>query len=315
MKKLLILLIAALLLSSCDLFSSRATVSDSEMETRVAKVLTEYATATPEPPAAVTPTMPLPTLAFTDTLPPVTETPQPQTTEPPLETTEPAMPSATPTEGPTPTATNTSAPTPTTVPGDPRADLGAPDWLDTMEKDTNWPTGTDAGGFTSIAFKDGFMELTGLQVLSGWRLATTGSLGNAYIEMTVNSGACKGEDRFGIIFRVPVLNEANRGYLFGINCAGKFSLASWDATEGADGTWLNLILWKQSDAILAGANQVNRLGVKATGSRLKLYINGMLVGEVIDTKFTTGYFGIFVGARQTTNYTIKVDEMAYWLNP
>jgi hypothetical protein len=53
----------------------------------------------------------------------------------------------------------------------------------------------------------------------------------------------------------------------------------------------------------------------AVGDKLVLYANGVLLKEVKDGTFTEGSFGIFVGARETTNFTISVDEISYWKNP
>ncbi len=53
----------------------------------------------------------------------------------------------------------------------------------------------------------------------------------------------------------------------------------------------------------------------AIGDRLIVYVNGELVGEARDNTFGKGYFGVFVGARDTEKFTIKVDQVRYWENP
>jgi len=58
------------------------------------------------------------------------------------------------------------------------------------------------------------------------------------------------------------------------------------------------------------------MGLLADGDRLTLYANGVRLAEIEDDTFDEeGNFGIFVGARQSDDFTIRVDEIAYWENP
>ena len=71
-----------------------------------------------------------------------------------------------------------------------------------------------------------------------------------------------------------------------------------------------------SASIEAGSAQTNRVGLLATGNQLILYVNGVRLTELEDSRFAEeGSFGIFVGARQTSNFAIHVNEIAYWENP
>lgn len=329
----LCVLILAMILSACSMLPTATpapAVSDDEMATRVAKILTEM----------VTPTNVLPS----EELPPLpTETPQaePQVTEAPTQVMQDTavptegipseVPTETPTTGPTatvgiPTATATLTPIPATPtagltlvpsftppPDDPRNDLGDADWTDTMENGANWPTGPDT--YTSIDFKDNKLYLTGRTSTDGWRLASAPKLNNFYLEMKVSTGTCSADDRYGFIFRVPVLHTPNQGYLFGITCDGKYSLREWDATIGDKGQMTNHVYWTSNSAIQTGSNKTNTIGLMAVGDRLILYINGVLITEVKDATFTEGYFGLFVGARQTEDFTIAVDEVNIWKDP
>jgi hypothetical protein len=237
----------------------------------------------------------------------------PPTPAPTQVATQPAPTATRPTVTPAqPTATATPAtPTATFVAGDPRAKLGNPSWTDKMNSGENWPTGADPTGNTSIAFQNGFMELTSLKPVDGWRL-TVDKLTNAYLELTINSGACLPKDRYGVVVRVPSTADANRGYLLGFTCDGQYAMRKWDGTTK---TMSNLLPWKASPAILAGANKTNRMGIMLQGSKLSLYANGTLVGEILDGTWTSGYFGIFAGAHESSQYTLKVDEANYWKLP
>ncbi len=312
MKKMIAAIFALFLLAGCGgVFQPMPTPDEDTIATQVAAILTTMPTATEE--AGLQPTQPLPTIPPTETLPLPTDTAEP-TPLPPTPTepvTEPTpLPTETPLPSPTPQPTATIAFTPS--PNDPVARLGPATWTDNMDRDNNWPTGGDP--FTEISFSDGVMFLTGLTTTDGWRL-TWPELTNFYLEMTFQTGNCGANDRYGMIVRVPESRNPNRGYLVGLTCDGKVSLRRWDATVGARGEMVNLIPWTAKSAVKSGANQTNRLGLMAIGDRLIIYVNGELAGEVRDDTFTKGYFGVFVGARDTEKFTIKVDQVRYWENP
>lgn len=130
------------------------------------------------------------------------------------------------------------------------------------------------------------------------------------MEMTVKTGDCKTTDRYGLILRVPDLTQANQGYLYGFTCDGRYALRKWDGK-----TMTSLIAWTSSSAILSGPNQTNRLGIMAVGNRFILYANGTLLKEANDSSYTEGGFGVFIGANQTENFTVTIDQIAYWENP
>jgi len=311
MKRILPLIFVVVLLTGCNLPASETpTPAEDMMSTQVAQILTSMPTASAQP-AIQSPTPPLPTVKPTDVLAPVSTA----TGEPTAAPTE-EQPTQAPTKASTatqnPTTTTAPANTPTPLPNDPAARLGNPDWVDDMNNDDNWPVGPDK--FTAIEFKDGSMHLTGLTTTDGWRL-TWPKLDDFYLEMTFQVGDCKASDRYGMILRVPDGTNPDRGYLFGFSCDGQYSLRRWNASIGAKGEMFNLVSWTTSPAIRAGANQTNKMGIMAIGDRLLMYANGQLLGEVKDGIFDEGFFGVFVGARETEGFTIRVDQVRYWENP
>ncbi len=319
MKKFLPFLMVAVLLAGCVLPSSRPpenpstqpTLSDVEMQTQLAMVLTAMPTQTSAPQTQPTET---PGLVI------VTATHSP---DQPTNTTAPAQPTATSTpEPPQPTATNppptaTTGPAFTPAPGDPRSHLGRPSSTDGMDDALAWvwPAGPD--DFSALIFNDGWMILTGLTDKLAWRLANPegAAFGDLYLEATFKPTDCSAGDQYGMIVRVPVLADADRGYLFGFTCDGRYSLRKWDGLDGAKGKLTRLKDWTASDAILKGTNQVNRMGLMMVGTRLLMYANGQLLGEVSDGTWTSGYFGLYVGSSATDDFAVMVDEMSYWKNP
>ena len=306
MKKAAFFLLIAVMLVGCTP-SAQATLTDADMATRVAEILVSMPAPT-KPATAV--------LSATLRVVEVTQ----EATDAPKATAVLAKPSATPgvptlTQLPsaTPTITQTPLPTQTANPQDPRSRLGTPAWRDTMDNGNNWPTGSN--DFTAIAFKDGLMKFTGLKDTSGWRLATGNELGDFYIEMTFRTETCSGTDNYGLIFRVPVAKEADRGYLFGFSCDGKYYLKVWDGKVAPKGKMTTLVSSVANAAIVKGSNQTNRMGIMAVGNRLRLYANGSFLVEYKDSTYPAGHFGVFVNPDNTEKLTIDVDEIAVWNNP
>lgn len=319
MKKIIpVLIILGLLLGACSLLpqgTGSQDLSDEEMATRVAELLSTMTTPTeeivfPPTPTAGLPTVNLPTVQPTEstpvvvtTVPAVIATITPSETTPEAETTQSAEPTA------------TAEPTGTAIPGDPINSLGAPSGTDSMDSYQKWAWPTDSDSFLKVEFKDGFLQMTGLSTLAGWRLPLIAQQTNTYIELTANSGACEGKDSYGIIFRVPVFKEPDQGYLYEATCDGYVRLWKWDGKVKPNGLAQSLIGWKQSPDLKTGANQSNRLGVMVVGKNIKVYVNGVLQGEATDSAFAAGFFGVFVRSVSTNDYTVKFDEMKFWENP
>ena len=318
MKKLIpLLIVLSLVLTACGNFPLKGNdepVTDAEMATRVAELLATMTTPTTEIVFPPTPTATMVTEEPTE--PPVQPTAVVPTTEPAVTTETSETPVITEaTEAPEATATPSPTPTLNVPDTDPIRKLGTPsgtDPFDSYEK-WAWPTGSD--DYLTVSFKDGYLQMTGLTTMAGWRLPMISQQTNSYIELTVNSGACDTKDSYGIIFRVPVFKEPTQGYLYEVTCDGYLRLWKWDGNVKPNGEAEILINWKESPDIKTGANQVNRLGVMVTGKNIKVYMNGVLQGETSDSSFSAGFFGTFVRSVTTSKYTVKFDEMKFWENP
>jgi hypothetical protein len=313
-KAALFIALFTLLLSAC-MPGASPTLTDAEMATRVATILTGMPSNTPlatEAPSKA-PVTQQPTPRVVHDTPQATNTPLITTA---TESSPQAAGDATQTRTPkTPTITKTPSDTlePSLTPpnSDPRTTLGNPTSADPMDNPDKWtwPVGKD--NFTNNGFEDGHMWLTGLTTKPGWIISTI-HIDDAYIEETVKTGGCSGTDNYGIIFRVPVLRTADRGYLFAISCDGKYSIWAWDGRVGPNGTRTVLIDWKASKHINTGSNQTNRVGVWAQDNSLVLYVNGAKLGETKVTTYSQGYLGVFVNPDVTKNFTVNVLEMKYW---
>lgn len=326
-------------ISSCSLSFSgpgnagEPTLTDMQMQTQISTLLTVQPTTTVEPKAPVTSTPQLPTAEAPEPALDVTATSADAAASQPTETQASADTNPEPTAtaaiqgeaqagggGPTPTPPPTltpQGPTATISPDDPRNRLENPTSTDAMNDSTAWVWPTGSSEFTAVNFNNGTMVLTSLEDITGWRLANPAgsAYSSLYLEATVRTGTCKSNDQYGLITRVPVLKDADQGYLFGFTCDGRYSFRSWDGKVGTKGKMTRHIDWTASKAINAGSGQTNRIGLMMVGSRMLLYANGTLLGEVNTSTYGSGYFGLFVGGLQTSNFAISVDEMSFWENP
>lgn len=318
-----LVVILSLFLTSCGVLSdlkSEQPLTDAEMATRVAELLSTMTTPTSEIdfPATATP-------GLATTAPTVTPNVIVLATSTPVVAVGGDLATSTalvvlPTLEATPTLAETLQASPTAtlnVPAtDPINSLGTPTGTDSMDGGSKWAWPTGADDFIDVQFKDGYMLMTNLsKVAAGWRMPLLGQQVDTYIELTANSGTCSGKDSYGIIFRVPILQAPDQGYLYQVTCDGYYRLWKWDGTVGEKGLAISLLNWKQSDKINKGSDQTNRLGVKVVGSKITIYMNGVELGSASDGSFSAGFIGAFVRSGGEPNYTAKLDEMKYWENP
>ena len=317
-KKFVIILslLLIVLLAGCDQIPQIKQLKETYLQTRVAQLVDQMATKeiTEESKELSAATSLPPTEMATETLPsfPVDATETPTTPAPTQAPTFTPIPTSIPATE-TPTVAPTFTPIKTVVSIDPPIYLGKSVWKDPFDENKGWAVDTDA--FSSASIANGVMTLTTRSTLDAWRLAPTSSLGNNYVEAIFTTGICEANDHFGLMFRVPVLEAADQGYQFGITCDGRYLLRKYDGKVGENGLMISLIPWTPSAEIRTGSNQTNRIGMMTINDRLIMFINGVLVGEFKDTTYPQGYIGIFLGSRTTKNFTLKVDDLAYWSNP
>ncbi len=163
------------------------------------------------------------------------------------------------------------------VEGDPASVLGAPDGVENFDNANNWTNFTSRCFNSEITGGQFVMTANGVPQFSCWEVSWP-QLQNFYVDTTqIMPTTCQPDDRFGFLFRAP---DLNRGYLYGFNCAGQYSLTVWDGE-----TTTTLVQPTASDAIRQGPGVVNVMGLMAFGENISLYANGVFLQTVADFTF------------------------------
>ena len=306
MKKVTLGIVVLLLLTGCSFFAQAPANNDVDLSTRVAQILTDVPTTEPQI------ILPEESVAPGENIVTATPTQTEMMTEAPTEAPATKTPLPTLTPLPTETFTPTATIPPTAIPPetDPRLQLGNPSSTDLFTAGNQWVWAVSKDDYASNEIHDGYMLMKTEGNSAGWRLPAVDGGSNLYIEGTFRTEACTGKDLYGIMFRVPIRSEADRGYFFGVSCDGQYKVSLWDGKNSKAET---LVWFKTSDVILTGSNQTNRLGVMTKGNYMRFYINGYLVEEYTDDTFPGGFFGVFIKPGGTDDFTYRLEEMSYWV--
>jgi hypothetical protein len=183
--------------------------------------------------------------------------------------------------------------------------LGAATWTDNLNTADNWYL-LDTPN-TKFTEGDGKLVMTSINPGGGeeWGLSSQSSMKDYYLQATFITGsACSGLDKYGLLARAP---DPDKGYVFEFSCDGHYRLYTWDGKN------YNAIQeWRASSNILAGTSQTNVMGIWMKGTTLRLYANGHKLAEFTDSTFDHGQFGLVIGSANTHNFTVSVDQVAYW---
>jgi heat shock protein HslJ/uncharacterized protein YraI len=194
---------------------------------------------------------------------------------------------------------------PQTIEGDPALVLGPPDGTEDFNNEKNWSTFDNACFKTEISGGQFEMTAKGQPETVCWEVSWP-QLDNFYLETTLQMPqSCEPQDRFGFLFRAP---DNNRGYLYGFNCAGQYSLSIWDGQATTV-----LVEPTQSEDILTTPGAVNRMGLLVFGEDISLYANGVYLQTVTDyTYLDEGKIGYFVRAASENPFTVRYDQLRVW---
>ncbi len=194
---------------------------------------------------------------------------------------------------------------PQTIEGDPALFLGPPNGTEDFNNEKNWTTFDSSCFMTEITGGQFVMTAKGLPQTVCWEVSWP-QLDNFYLETTLEMPeTCEPQDRFGVLFRAP---DNNRGYLYGFDCAGQYSLSIWDGQATTV-----LVEPTESEVILNEPEDVNRLGLMVFGENLSLYANGVYLETVTDfTYLEQGKLGYFVRTISETPFTVRYDQLLLW---
>ncbi len=199
--------------------------------------------------------------------------------------------------------------TPTVFADDILNQLGAPVWEANMQNCNTFGLCTPyEDDYAKISLENGKMMMT-IKKGGGyrtWRLSGQ-KPNNAYIESTISTQNCTQNDNYGLVFRAKDFSSGEAYYL-GFNCDGSYKLLLWSG-----GTASNIIPYTHSDAILAGPNQTNRIGVILKGNEITAYANGKVIARITDNGITeSGYIGVFIAGSNASGFTIETSRLACW---
>jgi heat shock protein HslJ/uncharacterized protein YraI len=195
---------------------------------------------------------------------------------------------------------------PQAVEGDPALVLGPPDGVEDFNNTKNWTTFDNACFSTEINGGQLAMTAKGQAESVCWEVSWP-QLDNFYLETTLQMPeTCEPQDRFGFLFRAP---DNNRGYLYGFNCAGQYTLTLWDGQATTV-----LVEPTESAAIFNEPGAVNRMGLLAFGEDISLYANGVYLETATDyTYLEEGKIGYFVRAASENPFTVNYDQLRVWV--
>ncbi len=101
---------------------------------------------------------------------------------------------------------------------------------------------------------------------------------------------------YGLVFRLSPITQ--QFYTLEINNQGAYRFVL--ATGNNPDTWITLIDWTHSNAILTGPQQYNTFLVLASGPNFRFYVNKRLImTSYSNTAYTTGMVGFMVGGDTT----------------
>lgn len=100
---------------------------------------------------------------------------------------------------------------------------------------------------------------------------------------------------YGLLCRI---DDNQNFYYFVVQTSGQYAIGKFQ-----DGAFHPLEGWNASNAIRQG-NQTNRLQADCLGSVLSFYVNDVLVGEVNDADFNSGYSGLIASALDSQAFEV-----------
>jgi hypothetical protein len=161
-----------------------------------------------------------------------------------------------------------------------------------------WPQGDQAGG--GYSYSDGAYVIEVLENGALFWAAPQGSISD--VRLSVEAGRIAGDQGYyGLLCRIQ---DAENYYYFIVRPDGYFTIGKYEAGEFQS---LTPGGWTYNQAILTG-DAINQLEAECIDNRLKLAVNGIILGETSDNTFSSGKPGLVAAALDDAGFQARFDD-------
>jgi hypothetical protein len=175
---------------------------------------------------------------------------------------------------------------------------------DFSDPSSGWEVGEYSTG--SVGYENGaYFVLASSEDSTMWGVAPQGAYSDVAIEVDATQVMAPANDNnsYGVICR---LQDDNSGYLLRISGDGYFSIGYSEPS----GDVSPLLDWQES-AVIQQGNATNHIRVVCKGSHLALYANGVLLGEVDDTRYPSGGIALTATSYEAEPTRILFDDIVF----
>jgi hypothetical protein len=125
-----------------------------------------------------------------------------------------------------------------------------------------------------------------------------------YMEISVNPSLCRGQDAYGILFRVK---NSGSFYRFLVNCSGQFKI------ERVSGNTPSVLRdWTRLGQVQVGSMGKIKIGIWARGSELRVFVDDVYQYQATDAAFLEGWLGVFAVSSSDTPVTVNFSDLKVW---
>ena len=201
---------------------------------------------------------------------------------------------------PTPTLQPTDAPTPMPTLADVREGVTALLVSDDFTDESLWTTPHTSAG--NVAYGNGNLNLAaavnGAYLISDSQYTLSEDF---YLEFTVETNLCQGDDQYGVIFWQ---RSAGDYYRLIVTCEGRYRLEVVQS-----GTSSVVHNWEVASRLRPDAPASNRFGVWVKDGQFQLYINDTFQFEENIARNRTGALAAFVRTISGTTMTVRFSDL------
>ncbi len=130
------------------------------------------------------------------------------------------------------------------------------------------------------------------------------TLDNFYLEISASPSICRGDDEYGLLFRMKSSQDFFR---FALTCNGQ---ARVDRILGGTASAPQPLSYH--GAVPRGAPSLSRLAVWANGDEIRFYANAEYLFSVRDTALFSGSVGLFVRSSTPDSVSVNFSDLVVY---